>query len=122
MFKQNSRFWLQNKWQAMSSQGAGGRNRDTRSAVCSLYGYLYPCQHKDSDTTLTIGWSEHRWGCPRAVLRPDLLLPPQSLVDMAPKYILEQFLQQELLINITEHEVSGAGEWNTTGMVGLMLS
>lgn len=31
---------------------------------------------------------------------------PQSLVDMAPKYILEQFLQQELLINITEHEVS----------------
>lgn len=25
---------------------------------------------------------------------------------MAPKYILEQFLQQELLINITEHEVS----------------
>lgn len=24
---------------------------------------------------------------------------------MAPKYILEQFLQQELLINITEHEV-----------------
>ncbi|XP_021567428.1 DNA-directed RNA polymerases I, II, and III subunit RPABC1 [Carlito syrichta] len=31
----------------------------------------------------------------------------QSLVDMAPKYILEQFLQQELLINITEHEVRG---------------
>uniref|UniRef100_A0A8C1SDI6 DNA-directed RNA polymerases I, II, and III subunit RPABC1 n=1 Tax=Cyprinus carpio TaxID=7962 RepID=A0A8C1SDI6_CYPCA len=29
----------------------------------------------------------------------------QSLVDMAPKYILEQFLQQELLIKITEHEV-----------------
>uniref|UniRef100_A0A8C2RFS5 DNA-directed RNA polymerases I, II, and III subunit RPABC1 n=1 Tax=Capra hircus TaxID=9925 RepID=A0A8C2RFS5_CAPHI len=29
----------------------------------------------------------------------------QSLVDMAPKYILEQFLQQELLINITEHEL-----------------
>ncbi len=24
---------------------------------------------------------------------------------MAPKYILEQFLQQELLINLTEHEV-----------------
>lgn len=34
----------------------------------------------------------------------------QSLVDMAPKYILEQFLQQELLINITEHEVSGVGQ------------
>jgi DNA-directed RNA polymerase I, II, and III subunit RPABC1 len=27
----------------------------------------------------------------------------QSLVDMAPKYILEQFLEAELLINITEH-------------------
>lgn len=33
----------------------------------------------------------------------------QSLVDMAPKYILEQFLQQELLINITEHEVGLPG-------------
>lgn len=33
-------------------------------------------------------------------------MSPQSLVDMAPKYILEQFLQQELLINITEHEVN----------------
>ena len=32
----------------------------------------------------------------------------QSLVDMAPKYILEQFLQQELLINITEHEVGAS--------------
>lgn len=28
---------------------------------------------------------------------------------MAPKYILEQFLQQELLINITEHEVGLPG-------------
>ncbi|XP_064606545.1 DNA-directed RNA polymerases I, II, and III subunit RPABC1 [Liolophura sinensis] len=27
----------------------------------------------------------------------------QALVDMAPKYILEQFLEAELLINITEH-------------------
>lgn len=35
----------------------------------------------------------------------------QSLVDMAPKYILEQFLQQELLINITEHEVGPWGRW-----------
>lgn len=34
-----------------------------------------------------------------------MILLLQSLVDMAPKYILEQFLQQELLINITEHEV-----------------
>ena len=31
---------------------------------------------------------------------------------MAPKYILEQFLQQELLINITEHEVSSVGQWS----------
>ncbi|XP_077981098.1 DNA-directed RNA polymerases I, II, and III subunit RPABC1 [Glandiceps talaboti] len=29
----------------------------------------------------------------------------QSLSDMAPKYILEQFLEAELLINITEHEL-----------------
>ena len=29
----------------------------------------------------------------------------QSLIDMAPKYILEQFLESELLINITEHEL-----------------
>ena len=29
----------------------------------------------------------------------------QSLVDMAPKYILEQFMEAELMINITEHEV-----------------
>lgn len=27
----------------------------------------------------------------------------QSLTDMAPKYILEQFMESELLINITEH-------------------
>ena len=29
----------------------------------------------------------------------------QSLSDMAPKYILEQFLEAELLVNITEHEL-----------------
>jgi DNA-directed RNA polymerase I, II, and III subunit RPABC1 len=29
----------------------------------------------------------------------------QALKDMAPKYILEQFLESELLINITEHEL-----------------
>ncbi|XP_074641745.1 DNA-directed RNA polymerases I, II, and III subunit RPABC1-like [Tubulanus polymorphus] len=29
----------------------------------------------------------------------------QSLVDMAPKYILEQFLESELLVNITEHQL-----------------
>ncbi|KAK2702347.1 hypothetical protein QYM36_019041 [Artemia franciscana] len=28
-----------------------------------------------------------------------------SLGDMAPKYILEYFLESELLINITEHEL-----------------
>jgi DNA-directed RNA polymerase I, II, and III subunit RPABC1 len=28
----------------------------------------------------------------------------QALVDMAPKYMLEYFLETELLINITEHE------------------
>lgn len=43
---------------------------------------------------------------------------PQSLVDMAPKYVLEQFLQQELLINITEHEVSwGAGAPSTEVLI-----
>ena len=30
----------------------------------------------------------------------------KALSDMAPKYILEHFLESELLINITEHEVS----------------
>uniref|UniRef100_A0A2P2I0E3 DNA-directed RNA polymerases I, II, and III subunit RPABC1 n=1 Tax=Hirondellea gigas TaxID=1518452 RepID=A0A2P2I0E3_9CRUS len=29
----------------------------------------------------------------------------QALVDMAPKYILEQFLESELLINIMEHDL-----------------
>lgn len=29
----------------------------------------------------------------------------QALTDMAPKYILEQFSESELLINITEHEL-----------------
>lgn len=29
----------------------------------------------------------------------------QALVDMAPKYMLEYFLETELLINITEHEL-----------------
>ena len=29
----------------------------------------------------------------------------QSLVDMAPKYILEMFMEAELMINITEHEL-----------------
>ena len=29
----------------------------------------------------------------------------QALVDMAPKYTLEQFREAELMINITEHEL-----------------
>jgi DNA-directed RNA polymerase I, II, and III subunit RPABC1 len=29
----------------------------------------------------------------------------QALEDMAPKYILERFMEQELMINITEHEL-----------------
>lgn len=29
----------------------------------------------------------------------------QALMDMAPKYILEHFMEAELMINITEHEV-----------------
>ncbi len=32
----------------------------------------------------------------------------QAIVDMAPKYTLEQFLEAELMVNITEHEVSSA--------------
>jgi len=27
------------------------------------------------------------------------------MTDMAPKYILEQFLEAELMVNITEHEL-----------------
>lgn len=45
---------------------------------------------------------------PRAIIVVQQGMTPsakQSLVDMAPKYILEQFLESELLINITEHEL-----------------
>ena len=34
-----------------------------------------------------------------------LLFTLQALVEMAPKYILEQFIETELLVNITEHMV-----------------
>ncbi|XP_071952153.1 DNA-directed RNA polymerases I, II, and III subunit RPABC1 [Antedon mediterranea] len=43
----------------------------------------------------------------RAIIVVQMGMTPsakQSLGDMAPKYILEQFLEPELLINITEHE------------------
>lgn len=42
----------------------------------------------------------------RAIIVVQMGMTPsakQSLVDMAPKYILEQFLESELLVNITEH-------------------
>lgn len=42
----------------------------------------------------------------RAIIVVQIGMTPsakQALVDMAPKYILEQFLESELLINITEH-------------------
>ena len=45
----------------------------------------------------------------RAIIIVQLGMTPsakQALVDMAPKYILEQFMEAELMINITEHEVS----------------
>jgi len=29
----------------------------------------------------------------------------QSLTELAPKYMLEQFLESELVVNITEHSV-----------------
>ncbi|XP_067002296.1 DNA-directed RNA polymerases I, II, and III subunit RPABC1 isoform X2 [Anabrus simplex] len=44
----------------------------------------------------------------RAIIIVQLGMTPsakQSLVDMAPKYLLEQFLESELLVNITEHEL-----------------
>ena len=44
----------------------------------------------------------------RAIIVVQMGMTPsakQALSDMAPKYILEQFLESELLINITEHEV-----------------
>jgi len=42
----------------------------------------------------------------RAIIVVQLGMTPsakQALVEMAPKYILEQFIESELLINITEH-------------------
>ena len=45
----------------------------------------------------------------RAIIVVQMGMTPsakQALGDMAPKYILEHFLESELLINITAHEVS----------------
>lgn len=48
----------------------------------------------------------------------------QALAEMAPKYLLEHFLEAELMVNITEHEVpspppslpcpalTGTGPWS----------
>ncbi|XP_046852089.1 DNA-directed RNA polymerases I, II, and III subunit RPABC1 [Xenia sp. Carnegie-2017] len=44
----------------------------------------------------------------RAIIVVQMGMTPsakQALVDMAPKYILENFMEAELLINITEHEL-----------------
>jgi len=44
----------------------------------------------------------------RAIIVVQMGMTPsakQALVDMAPKYILEQFLETELLVNVTEHEL-----------------
>jgi len=44
----------------------------------------------------------------RAIIVVQLGMTPsakQALVDMAPKYQLEQFLESELLVNITEHDL-----------------
>lgn len=44
----------------------------------------------------------------RAIIVVQLGMTPsakQALVDMAPKYQLEQFLESELLVNVTEHEL-----------------
>ena len=43
------------------------------------------------------------------------ILFSKALVDLAPKYILEQFMEAELMVNITEHEVSNTiipSPWN----------
>ena len=44
----------------------------------------------------------------RAIIVVQIGMTPsakQALVDMAPKYQLEQFMESELLVNVTEHEV-----------------
>jgi len=44
----------------------------------------------------------------RAIIVVQIGMTPsakQALVDMAPKYQLEQFMESELLVNVTEHEL-----------------
>jgi len=44
----------------------------------------------------------------RAIIVVQMGMTPsakQALVDLAPKYILEQFMEAELMVNITEHEL-----------------
>lgn len=47
----------------------------------------------------------------------------QALADMAPKYILEHFLEAELMVNITEHQVGywGLGLGQGQGGIGVGL-
>ncbi|KAJ8316781.1 hypothetical protein KUTeg_005667 [Tegillarca granosa] len=52
----------------------------------------------------------------RAIIVVQIGMTPSAktaLTDMAPKYILEQFLEAELLVNITEHMVCC---YNTTDL------
>lgn len=51
----------------------------------------------------------------------------QGMMDMAPKYILEQFMEAELMINITEHELVWTFFWlslfpgHSVAKIGLSL-
>ncbi len=48
-----------------------------------------------------------RLGNKRCVLSLNMccMVVAQALGDMAPKYILEHYLEAELMVNITEHQV-----------------
>ena len=48
-------------------------------------------------------WST--WKIVVLLFRGKFLHSLQALVELAPKYILEQFMEAELMVNITEHEV-----------------
>ncbi len=60
----------------------------------------------------------------RAIIVVQIGMTPsakQALTDMAPKYILEQFLESELLINITEHEVISWAVYQLYQWLGLII-